>query len=198
MLDSNELLDLFPFELDNLKIFVKENKTTEKRLKAVYYQENTFDGKRNWDDYEQYLRDIKSAENKGKISKVKLPETIDSIYNLEYKLIEDGKLSKTDKLILSLNSLQENDFVIYVAYIKRNFDLNLKGLGREVYFNLRNAFAEKGLKYFSCIPVEEKLKKEWAEWGMQSARNLSEKKQKELEKIGISFMHYFEKIKESL
>lgn len=165
---KQDLLNLFPINLDGLAVYVPIN--SEDDLHMIFYQKNTYDERRNFNIAFSSFKGIKTHQER--------KEKLDDIYLANWKFIQCGLLGLNDKLLLDINLENEVDLdsVAYICNVNRHQDSNLKGVGKNFYKNLRNYLLQKDFNYVSCIPANSELqKKVWSKYGFKSLREFEDK-----------------------
>jgi hypothetical protein len=191
----DELLKLFPLKLDNLDVYYSYNDlpgTNVENINIIYYQKNTDDDRRNWDDYNKWLIEF-GGKNDGELPSQKLPSSIDKLYDKYYHLFEKGSLKKEDKLVLNISLQAKSDKSVYLMYIRRNKDEEFKKLGEKTFLKYKNLLKEKGFEYIYLIPVDDK-KEYWKNLGFAHVINENPSKQNFLRDKHITPTHHYQEI----
>ena len=159
-----ELLKLFPREMNNLRVVSPIN--MEKELKIVYFQSDTDDPLRNWEALDNWIGKVFEG---GKF--IPLPDDVAEIYHSNFSPIDEELISPEDKLLLRVNLSQPKYFgelresVVNLDWINRHPDPELRGIGEEFYQNLLGFLKDKGYRFIMATSVSEELENYWVKLG---------------------------------
>lgn len=193
---KEELLKLFPLRLDNLHVYYSYNNlpgVNVENINIIYYQKNTHDDRRNWDDYNTWLIEFGEKNKNEESPSQRLPKSIDKLYDKYYHLFEKGSLKKEDKIVLNISLQAKSDKSVYLMYIRRNKDEEFKKLGEKTFLKYKSWLKEIGFEYIYLIPVDDK-KEYWRSLGFVHVINEKLSKQNFLKDKHITPTHHYQEI----